>query len=322
MPRNIDLLYDSNGCHIDVITSMKGLLDARHFCYSCHKAFSTIKHLCSASGCMLCRQSGCSNRTGFVNLSAIIGEHPVRSQMFQCDRCRLKLRSLNCLQCHISSGVCHLYTQCPSCHRAVPKRAFSNHLCSEKRCNVCSVYFSFSDRKNNCEPSVSQHQCFVQKPNKNCREEIGVTSRQSFTYCKSVTRPKPPGKDVWVFDIETDQSCKNEGVHKPILLVTESLTGESNVYIGYDCINEFCNAVSILQNEFEKLNGLLHISVAGSIFYPFWNGCTNSINTSPKSCCGEIKLFPCELATNDLSILIFSSRYPYPSFQLLLTSRN
>ena len=125
-----------------------------------------------------------------------------------------------------------------------------------------------------------------------------------------------------MIDIETDQSCKNEGVHKPILLVTESLTGESNVYIGYDCINEFCNAVFNSSERIQKTERLLHISGAGLIFYPFWNGCINSINTSPKSCCGEIKLFPCELAKNDLLILIFSSRYRHPSFQLLLTSRN
>ena len=219
--KHIDLLYDSNSCHIDVITSMKGLFDAHHYCYSSHKAFSTIKYLCSASGCMLCRQSGCSNRTGFINLSTMLGEQPVRSQMFQCDRFRLIFRSLNCVQCHISSGVCHLYSQCPSCHNAVPKRTFSNHLCSKKRFNVCSDYFPFSDRKNNCDPSVSQHQCCVQKPNNHLKVDIDATSRQSSTDCKPVTGSKQPDKDVWVFDIGTDQSCKKESVHKPILLVTE-----------------------------------------------------------------------------------------------------
>ena len=77
-----------------------------------------------------------------------------------------------------------------------------------------------------------------------------------------------------------------------------------------------------IQNESDELNVLLHFSVAGSIFYQFSIGSINSINTSPKSCSEEIKLFPRELATNVWSILIFSSRYLYPNFQLLSTSRN
>ena len=101
---HIDLLYDAEKCHVDVITSMKGLFDARHFCYSCHKAFSTVKHLCAASGCMLCRQPGCLNRTGFINFSPMNittttttnssqGSVQGKSLHFQCDRCRLKLRT-------------------------------------------------------------------------------------------------------------------------------------------------------------------------------------------------------------------------------------
>ena len=267
--KHIDLLYDSNGCHIDVITSMKGLFDARHYCYSCHKAFSTIKHLCSASGCMLCRQSGCSNRTGFVNLS-----QPGRStQMFQCDRCQLKLRSLNCLQCHISSGVCHLYTQCPSCNNAVPKRAFSNHLCSKKRCSICSVFFSVSDRKNNnSNSSAPLHQCFVQKPNKQriegSNDDTQSEQNSSTWKPKPKTSQKPHGSDIWVFDIETDQSCRNEGVHKPILLVTESLTGDSKVYIGYDCINEFCNAVFNSSERIRKTEWFIAHFGSGFDFLP------------------------------------------------------
>ena len=67
----IDLLNDAKNRHVDLVTSMKGLFDARHYCYSCQKAFSTVKHLCSASGCLLCRQPGCLSRTGFINFSPL-----------------------------------------------------------------------------------------------------------------------------------------------------------------------------------------------------------------------------------------------------------
>ena len=140
---------------------MGGLFDARHYCYSCHRAFSAIKHFCSARVCMLCRQPDCLNRTGFINTSASLVNGTV---LFQCDRCPSKLRSLTCLQCHIRSGVCHLYTQCPSCNNTVPKRAFSNHFCSKKRCSTCSEYYPFQDRKQNSGAAVPIHRCFVQQP--------------------------------------------------------------------------------------------------------------------------------------------------------------
>ena len=37
---------------------------------------------------------------------------------------------------------------------------------------------------------------------------------------------KPSDYLIWVFDIEMDQGCGNEGLHKPMLLATESFVGE------------------------------------------------------------------------------------------------
>ena len=269
---------------------MKGLFDARHFCYSCHKAFSTVKHLCAASGCMLCRQPGCLNRTGFINLSLMNitttttttttttsssqGSFQGKSLQFQCDRCRLKLRTEKCLDCHVSSGICHLYTLCPSCNNTVAKRALSNHICSKKRCTVCAVYYPIADRKGNSH-KMAEHQCFLQKPI-NHNKAASVNSRvihdfQSQNLDDGVMRHEPahqgkvdltaakrlkfdqeepesieqiivssclsagqkPSDDlICVFDIETDQSCANEGLHKPILLAAESLVGEEKNYLG------------------------------------------------------------------------------------------
>ena len=135
---------------------MEGLFDGRHYCYSCHKSFSTVKHLCSASGCLLCRQPGCLNRTGFINHSQLnwttssndLSKNPHQSPLFQCDRCRLRVRSQKCLDCHITYGVCHLYTLCPTHDNTVPKQAFFTHICSKKSCSICSVHYLLSDRKN------------------------------------------------------------------------------------------------------------------------------------------------------------------------------
>ena len=41
-----------------------------------------------------------------------------------------------------------------------------------------------------------------------------------------------------LFDKETNQSCANEDLHKPILS-----SGDGEIYIGYDCINNFCEDV-------------------------------------------------------------------------------
>ena len=87
-------LYGAKNCHVDVVTSIKGLSDARHFCYSCHEAFSTVEH-CAASGCVFCRQPGYLNRTGFINLSPMNITTLSSSQssfqgkplQFQGDRC-------------------------------------------------------------------------------------------------------------------------------------------------------------------------------------------------------------------------------------------
>ena len=292
--QNTDFLYDAQNRHVDLVTSMKGLFDARHYCYSCHKAFPTVKHLCSANGCWLCRQPGCLNRTGFINLTPLnwttssndLSKTPRQSPVFQCSRCRLKVRSQKCLDCLVTSGVCHLYTLCPKCDNTAPKRAFSNHICSKKRCSTCSVHYSLSDSKNTSSPS-SEHQCFVQKPKRCIEREIpdGDTSNEfpdceilgGENYREEVEKEDPmtqikrrkmsnapvdddgtvtsrdqpenniaraPSDDkIWVFDIETDQSCGNEGLHKPILLAAESLTGYEVIYSGYDCINDFCEDV-------------------------------------------------------------------------------
>ena len=245
---------------------------------------------------MLCRQPGCLNRTGFINFtpqdfslhqSESFSSH--RTLLVSSDVCNLTLRSQKCLDCHMKSGVCHLYTICPVCNSTVAKRAMSNHLCLRRRCTVCSSYYEIEHEASRNQST--RHQCFVQRPNRK-REKVNSSSEEKsttipqtvddeefFDNCdsyslngtrsQSVTesskqhepqhsklrkvsesfnlngpnleQPKVPDECVWVFDIETNQSCNNEGGHKPLLPDAESLTGQQEVHLGYDCIQNFCD---------------------------------------------------------------------------------
>ena len=292
--QHMDLLYDGKNCHAEVIITMKDLFEARDFWYNCRKAFSTVKHLCAVSGCMVWRQPSCLNRTGFIILSSMNittttsssqGSFQGKSLQLQCDRCQLKLRTEKCLDCHVSSGICHLYTLFPSCNNTVAKRPLSNHICSKKRCTVCAVYYPIADCKGNSH-KLAEHQCFVQKPvnhNKAASVNSGVfhdfqsqkiddgvmrreAAHQWKIDLKAAKQPEfdekgpevmeknivrscssageKPSDDLnWVFDIETDQSCANEGLQQPILLAAESLLGGEKIYLGQDCMNKFCGDV-------------------------------------------------------------------------------
>ena len=149
--QHIDLQFDEQNSHVDVITSIKGLFDARHFCYSCHKPFSNIKLLCAPSGCLLCRQPWWWKRTGFINFSAcgatISSEEQIlgNSLHFQRDICWLKLRTQNGLDCHVSSGICHSYSVCPSRNNNVSERAPSNLISSKKGALCSQCFFPVAD---------------------------------------------------------------------------------------------------------------------------------------------------------------------------------
>ena len=50
--KHIALYNPDGGGHVDLITTMKSLVWARFYCYACHKAYSTSKHMCPASSCV------------------------------------------------------------------------------------------------------------------------------------------------------------------------------------------------------------------------------------------------------------------------------
>ena len=139
---------------------MKRLFIARHRCCSSHKAFSTIKNICAVSGCMLCRQPACLNQTGITNVSTFTSTNSFdqklfdKSSQFLCDRCGFKLRTQKCLDCHVSSRICHLYTVFPSC-------TVKQHCLIV--CTVFPLFFPVPHFKRNC-PNLAEQQCFVTNP--------------------------------------------------------------------------------------------------------------------------------------------------------------
>ena len=134
--KHLDLLYDSNNRH-NVITSMKALLPMDAWSLD-NPVAQTEKDL----------------SISLPYLAVNLGD-----PRFQCYRCHSMLQSCNSLQGDFISGVCHLYTQCPSCNNAVPKSVFQTF--SKSVGTFVRFISPFSDMKNNCDLSASQHQCLV-----------------------------------------------------------------------------------------------------------------------------------------------------------------
>ena len=54
---------------------------------------------------------------------------------------------------------------------------------------------------------------------------------------------------IWVFDIETDQSCEQNNNHKAVLLCAKTLCGDQElVFKGYDCVSQFCSYFLVIWN--------------------------------------------------------------------------
>ncbi len=59
--KRLNLFYTSG--HVDVITNMTALFNARYFCFKCLTGHKEEKHLCSKSSCILCLQQNCKNES-------------------------------------------------------------------------------------------------------------------------------------------------------------------------------------------------------------------------------------------------------------------
>ena len=256
---HVDLLYDRESGHVDVIKSMKGLFSCRFYCYACHKGYSCVKHQCPASGCGLCRQMGCLNRTGYITTAPEFGKR----QEFKCAVCGLSLRSQFCLDNHIEKQICLYYFKCPLCNSTIPEHSLTNHVCSQKFCLVCYQQYPKIGSK--------EHECYVQKPRKRkstfCTKEVEDNEPQrklerfqeiefgeedGFHEVDVEQRDSPAvdNENIWAFDIETDQSCLNDNEHKPVLLVARNLSGSlEEIYDGYDCIDRFCSEVFLKNSQ-------------------------------------------------------------------------
>ena len=105
--KHIDLSYNSDAEHVDVITSMKGLFSVRVYCYACHKRFSTVKHLCAASSCTECRMPKCRNRASTAFNTDFFGQQTCST--YRCQTCGLSLKSQLCLDAHLTQRICSYF---------------------------------------------------------------------------------------------------------------------------------------------------------------------------------------------------------------------
>ena len=229
----IDLLFDQAIYHVDVISFTKGLFMVRHYCYVCQEGCSNIKHLCTGSCCLLCRQPKCKNRIGYITSS----EQPGRRTGFKCDTCGLVLRSQDCLDNHIETRLCSLYFKCSSCSGTIPRHSIANHRCSKKWCSICSQYFDHS--------SQELHECFVQRPKitVKCASDTSVPGGSTQIFNDREEEPIVDDACIWFFDIETEQSCNNRNEHVPVLLVMQNVEKLEHVFFGYDRVADFCASV-------------------------------------------------------------------------------
>ena len=180
----IDLLYDGTNNHVDVITSMKALLETSTYCHDCHQGQSTAAHLCPSSSCVLCRTPGCKNLLLFTD------EKPT-----SCSGCGWVLRTKDCYNHHEEESLCRNFYQCCDCGETMRKTYRYRHKCGYIRCRTCGVHYrkgetaTLSTRtsltssgtlamamglqkstgKSSSEPN---HQCFIQKIKDNQQAEI------------------------------------------------------------------------------------------------------------------------------------------------------
>ena len=238
----INLLYDETSKHVDVVTSLKGLFDAKFYCTLCEKATATKKHLCEKSSCFMCSQPECANTPDII-LRAPAGQHCFGEDyesIRECPQCGCKnFKSTKCLEAHLKAGLCKEYKSCEACGaRGVCK--IPKHICFQTKCRFCNLYFKSDD----------EHECFVQVPK--------VKKRSKGAY--------------FAFDIETDQTSRvatttGDGdtastFHCPILLVLDSVddteipadtcqtlqvsyeqVGTCRIFRGYDCVDKFCRHI-------------------------------------------------------------------------------
>ena len=239
----INLLYDETSKHVDVVTSLKGLFDAKFYCTTCEKATATKKHLCQKSSCFMCSQPECTNTPDTI-LGGPLAQHNFEEGDFirECPQCGCKnFKSAKCVEAHLVAGLCKEYNTCESCGaRGVSK--VPKHVCFQTKCRFCNLYFKSDDK----------HECFVQMPKiKNCSKGA-----------------------YFAFDIETDQTSRmvttttGDGdmvasFHSPILLVLDSVdsaeipdtcqslqssssyeqVGTCRIFRGYDCVDKFCRHI-------------------------------------------------------------------------------
>jgi hypothetical protein len=191
-PRNhIDLLYDHEDAHYDVIVSLPAAFDASLYCRKCHKGYAFQgAHFCDTK-CWRCLRTSndCDQDT-----AALIHQCPQCYRNFKGDICFANHLELTFTR---NRTVCDVLRICRKCGKFRNLRDRKTHTCYEIYCNVCRRY---------------------DKPGHKC-------------YMRVIEPPKPDTEKknyelTIYFDIETSQCDLLDGKtdvyeHKPIFLVSQ-----------------------------------------------------------------------------------------------------
>ena len=162
----MDVLYDKETYHVDVISSTKGLFMVRHYSYVCHKGYSSVNACVQeAAACFVVNQSA-KNGVVYIMSFAV----PCRRTSFKCEIYRLVLRSQDCLDNQIEPRLCSLHFICSLCSVTISHHSTANQRCSKKCCSVCSKYLEHA--------SQEVHGCFVQRPKSHGRNVFGRVFRE------------------------------------------------------------------------------------------------------------------------------------------------
>src|SRR5438093_12952307 len=149
--KTIDLLYDEDVQHFDLIRSVTGFFNVSYYCRECDVASNDrFKHTCLR---------GCS-RCGFVNTSK---DKECKRQLNEvniekhCSDCNRWFYNPDCYANHTKNTTCSKVKRCQDCKALVDmkwrqRKSRKNHNCGEKYCSICKDYF------------VSAHLCYMTKP--------------------------------------------------------------------------------------------------------------------------------------------------------------
>ena len=233
--KNIYLLMKNN--HYHLITDINKYAPHKHyFCTVCgefYSATTSYKHFECKNICKACEHSDC----------IFEDKKDEGSEWLKCNDCNRFWRNKKCFENHLKpaenrkKSICELKKKCGTCGLTLKRQMFDQfqHVCFEKFCRFC---------KQKYHGSTEQHQCNI-PPLKFSDDDLDYligTDKDKFVL-KKIDSTKT---NHYFYDIETNVV---DGVHEPILVMMQDVSGYEKAFYGVECINNFCKEIFSPQYE-------------------------------------------------------------------------